>query len=396
MRIAMVSNWPRSGRPVSEYAYHLVQGLAEHSQIEEITVLADTFPGATEQVKSGKVRVLRCWDYNSHLTLIKLVGKVRELKPDLCWFNTTLGSFGDSVANFPALLAPLALQEMGIPVLVTLHNLVELTKMDEIGNKGKLTSKGAELATWFLTKVPVCVLLQGYKDVLEKKYKAPRAFLVPIGTLGNPCEEVVIPDNETLICFGIFGTHKKLPNLLDAMRELWEEAPSVRLRIVGGSNSHTPTYLDDLRRQYSGLPNVEFVGYVPEEEVPQQFAMAKALIMPYTTIGGASGTIVQAAMYGKPILVSDLPLFREMGKNYTFHFFDYSSVANIKQSILDLVRRPIEELEKEGRRNWATATAADSTMEAACRAYLEVIEEITQRRSKRIPRRIRSSQTASK
>lgn len=133
MRIAMVSSWPRSGKPVCEYGYHLVRSLSLCDEVEEIVVLADTFNGESETIASKKVKIIRCWDYDSLFILPKLVRKIREIKPALCWFNVTLGNFGTSITNLPALSTPLALQILGIPTLVTLHNIVDMTKMDEIG-----------------------------------------------------------------------------------------------------------------------------------------------------------------------------------------------------------------------------------------------------------------------
>ena len=388
MRIVLVSNWPRSGRPVSEYAYHLVQGLAEQDEIEEIFVLADTFNGVSEQIESGKVHVLRCWDYNSKLTLFKLIGKVRELKPDLCWFNTTLGSFGASTANLPALLTPIVLQTAGVHTLVTLHNIVELTKMDEIGKTNRLVSLGAKLATWLLAQTPVCVLIPEYTAVLTEKYKARRVYTIPIGTLGKPCATVSVPDNHTLLCFGIFGTHKKLEFLLEAMAQLEKEAPWVRLRIVGGSNSHNPSYLDKLMAAYP-LPNVEFVGYIPETEVLREFAQAMAVVMPYTTIGGESATLIQAGMYGKPVLISDLPFFRNRAEDYSLNFFS-NDPQSIKEAILRFTTHSKDEILRQGEKNLEAATRY--SMADVCRMYFELIQNLYRKEALHRGRERRSHQ----
>lgn len=229
------------------------------------------------------------------------------------------------------------------------------------------------MATWLLSRSPVCVLLPEYEQILRGKYKASRVYTVPIGALGKPCHEVHVPESDVLLCFGIFGTHKKLEMLLKVMEALYTKAPLVKLRIVGGSNSHTPTYLDDLKAKYT-LPNVEFVGYVTEEDVPYEFTNAKAVVMPYVTMGGASGTLIQAGIYGKPILVSDLPFFRrsEM-QNYALNFFE-NDPDSIKEAILRLMEQPVQVLISQGQQN--RAEAARNSMEDVCRIYLGHIENI--------------------
>lgn len=377
MHIAMVSNYPPKGRPVSEYCFHLVEALRDLNEVSRITVLADSAQGEPAVETFGKVAVLRCWNFDSYLTLWKLLKTIGSIKPDVCWFNITLGSFGMTATNFPALLAPMILERLGMPTLVTLHNIVDLTDVNEIKFRGgKLAILGARIATWLLCRATlVCVLLSEYESVLREKYGASNVQVVPLGTLGL---SVDCPNNsraKQLLCFGIFGTHKKLETTLEAMRSLHTEDPTIKLIVVGGSNAHSPDYLRKLQERFGSLPNVEFRGYIPEDRVPDVFRESAAMIMSYRTIGGESATLVQAGMYSMPVLVSDLPLFRRKAEDgYALNFFDVNDPESIRAAILDLLRQDPGTLVRQGRQNFQAATAYP--MSEVAQIYVDLIREI--------------------
>jgi len=377
MYIAIVSNYPPAGRPVSEYCFHLVEALRGLGEISRITVLADSARGVPTSETFGKVTIRRCWDFNSYSTLPRLLATIKSIKPDVCWFNITLGSFGMSTANFPVLLAPVLLKRFArLPTIVTLHNIVDLTDVKEINLRGgKLAIFGAKAATWLLCRASlVCVLLPEYESILRGKYGVANVCVVPHGTLGRP---VCYPNGgaKQLLCFGIFGTHKKLEVTLAAMRLVHTQDSEIRLVVVGGSNAHSPDYLVQLQQRLGRLPNVDFIGYVPENCVPKVFAESAAVILPYATIGGESGTLVQAGMYARAILVSDLPFFRrKVGAGYYVNFFDPRDPVSISTAILDLLHEGPEVLAEQGLQNFRAATAC--SMSEVARIYFNLVEQL--------------------
>lgn len=381
MLIAMVSNYPPMGRPVSEYCFYLVEALGNLDEINRITVLADSAAGEPASETFGKVTIRRCWDFDSYLTPWRLLKTIRSIKPDICWFNITLGSFGMSLTNFPALLTPIVLERvMRLPTLVTLHNIIDLTNVKEIGLRGgKLAILGTRIATWSLCQTSlVCVLLQEYEPILRRKYNAKNVQVVPLGILGQPINWGA-SQTKRLLCFGIFGTHKRLETTLEAMRSVYSEDPEIKLSIVGGSNSHSPDYLAKLQHQFGSLPNVDFLGYIPENQFAGVFRDCTAVLMPYMTIGGESATLGQTGMYGKPVLVSDLPLFRQKEQEgYALNFIDINNPGSIKAAILALFRQDPEGLAEQGRQNFRAATT--HPMSEVVQIYAALIQNILNKR----------------
>jgi glycosyltransferase involved in cell wall biosynthesis len=77
------------------------------------------------------------------------------------------------------------------------------------------------------------------------------------------------------------------------------------------------------RKQAEGLDNVQFVGFLPNAELPQYQAACEVFLMPHEQIvSGSSGADIaeftnplkmfEFLACGRPILASDLPILREV------------------------------------------------------------------------------------
>ena len=85
----------------------------------------------------------------------------------------------------------------------------------------------------------------------------------------------------------------------------------IRLLIAGGSHPNFPGVLEEYRARCRD-PNIRFLGFVPDEELPRVFEMADVVVLPYATCTGTSGVAHLASSFGKPIVATDLPEFREL------------------------------------------------------------------------------------
>ncbi|MCD4813789.1 glycosyltransferase [bacterium] len=383
MNIALISNYVPGKRPVSEYCYHLVRALKNNRKVQRIHVIADMVDGYPEIHHEGKLTIHRVWRFDSPLLSWQIVNHLRELSVDCCWFNITLGSFGMTTANFMGMMVPLITKKLlNIPCLITLHNMIELVDLKKMNSfNNRFIKWGATLATWMLTRAGnMCVLLPEYEIILKQKYKAQHVKIMPHGSLGgsgcvmDQSKKMISRKRKNLLAFGIFGTHKKLETTLAAMRHVYEIDQDVRLNVVGASNAHNPDYLEELRRRYSGNPNIRFIGYVPEEKVHQIHSENEAAIMPYHTIGGESGALIQSCMYQMPLLVSDLPFFRKKEQEgYCMDFFDIQNTNSIAKSILQLFENSPGKLRHFGEKNYYAARTY--SMDDVIAQYIELIQE---------------------
>src|SRR5204863_1908364 len=92
MRICLVTSFPPSRERLNEYGYHLARELTRDPFLS-VTVLADELDTPAEELPDFDV--LRCWRFNSIRSSLRLLKTIRELKPDVVWFNLVFSTFGD-------------------------------------------------------------------------------------------------------------------------------------------------------------------------------------------------------------------------------------------------------------------------------------------------------------
>ena len=72
--------------------------------------------------------MIRCWKFNSLETPVRLLNTIRELKPDVVWFNLVFSSFGTPeypIAAFAGLSVPAMTRALGFYTHITLHHILE-------------------------------------------------------------------------------------------------------------------------------------------------------------------------------------------------------------------------------------------------------------------------------
>lgn len=129
-----------------------------------------------------------------------------------------------------------------------------------------------------------------------------------------------------------FWEHKNHSNLLAAMAELKTELPDLKLVLAGSKKN---AYKDVLQQiQNLGLAaDVHILGYVPNEDIPELYRRARALIMP-TYFGPSNIPPLEAAVVGCPVAISNVSSMPEQLGNAVL-IFNPDSV----DEIADCIRR---------------------------------------------------------
>lgn len=363
MRICLVATFPPSGRQLNEYAYHLALELNRNPEIE-LTVLADEltdYKFATDEngnsLKTHELtelpgfNVIRCWKFGSLATPARLLKTIRELKPDVVWYNLVFSSFGtpdNPIAAFGGLSAPALTRAAGFFTHITLHNIIEHVDFSTAGvRQEKLFKMGSNLATKALLKAhSVSVLLPHYRSTLVEKYSARNVLLGTHGTFAS----IPTPPDFTkrgnpdlrILAIGHWGTYKRLETLMKAFPTVLEKVPNARL-IIAGANHHTKAgYWESIRdEQPAGLP-IEFRGYVPEEAIPELFQTTSILVLPYDSATGSSGPAHQACEYGVPIVCADIDDFREMaaGEGMAIRYYKRGDPGELAEQFIAILQSP--------------------------------------------------------
>lgn len=319
-RIAVVTAYPPSAGSLNEYGFHLVRHLALRPDVGEVIVLADRLPaGATEPADpSGKVRVLRMWEFNRMSTLPRLRRALLRERPDGVIFNLQTASFGDR--ELPAalgLFAPMVARLSGIASGVIAHNVLGGVDLEQTVLAGRpIRQAVVRLAAGVVNRALlrasyVTTTLGSYVDVLRPLDRRADLTLVPHGTFDTEARDWRPHDRRPrrIVTMGKFGTYKRLDTLLAAFDLVRREADlgDVELVIGGTDHPNAAGYLAECEAARRTDPGVRFHGYVAEEDVAGFFESARLSVFDYQATTGSSGVLHQTAGYGA------YPIFPRIG-----------------------------------------------------------------------------------
>jgi len=176
-----------------------------------------------------------------------------------------------------------------------------------------LNRAGALIATKILTFASAVTLtVQSYLRTLKRRYGCKNVYWVPHGTWEVDPVSYQHNNPRSILYFGYSGPYKDLDLLFNAFEMLRKRRPNVKLTIAGASH---PNYPDFLRKYESEKPDaVDFLDYVPDHQLSSLFEKTDLVVLPYHTCTGTSGVAHLVSSYGIPIIVTDLPEFRELAK----------------------------------------------------------------------------------
>jgi glycosyltransferase involved in cell wall biosynthesis len=363
MKICLVATFPPSGRQLNEYAFHIARELRRHPDIE-LTILADelteydfatdgngrSIDGKKQEELPG-FNVIRCWDFNSLRTPLRLAHTIRRIKPDVVWFNLVFSSFAtpeNPVAAFAGLSAPALIRSLGFFTHITLHHILEHVDFAAAGVRhNPLLQFGSDLATRALLKADsVSVLLPAYQRTLISKYAARNVLLGTHGTFAATPEP---PDfskrgnpDQRILAIGHWGTYKRLETLMAAFPKVLEKIPNARL-VIAGANHHTRAgYWESIRAAQPAHLPIDFLGYVPEEDIPNLYQSTSILVMPYDSATGSSGPAHQACEFGVPIVSADIPDLREMAvdEDMAAAFYQTGNAGDLAEQLITILSSP--------------------------------------------------------
>jgi glycosyltransferase involved in cell wall biosynthesis len=405
MKICLVATFPPSGRQLNEYAFHIARQLQCNPDVE-LTILADEladYAFATDEnghsQKADQMselpgfNVIRCWKFGSVVTPVRLLKVIRQLRPDVVWYNLVFSSFAtpeDPVAAFAGLFAPALTRAAGFFTHITLHHIIEHVDFAATGvRRERLFRIGTNVATKALLKAhSVSVLLPQFRTTLISKYAAQNVLLGTHGTFASlPCPpDFAKRGNPELriLAIGHWGTYKRLETLMEAFQLVLEKVPNARL-VVAGANHHTKAgYWESIRdAQPAGLP-IDFRGYVPEEAIPELFQSTSILVLPYDSATGSSGPAHQACEFGVPIVCADLDDFREMaaGEDMAIRFYNKGNPTELAEQLVAILQSP--DLQRTmAERNFEAGK--EMTMTSVVKSYLRWFELQRLKRAMRNP-----------
>ncbi|NNE27947.1 MAG: glycosyltransferase [Saprospiraceae bacterium] len=352
LKLAIVTPYPPGKGTLNEYAFHLVEHFKNKPQVEEICIICeDLEDNSVYPNVEGKAKVSfkPVWAFNKLSNIFNIYRAIKISKVDMVLLNIHFLSFGDKkVAAALGLLLPMLLKLSGIKSVVLLHNIIESVDLDAAGiTKNRILQNifsfiGTMLTRMILTSDLVAVTISKYVEILNAKYKTNNVALIPHGTFDLPeTPDFESSKNEkTIMTFGKFGTYKTVEPLIEAVDAARAKTDiKLKLIIAGTDNPNRLGYLDKVQSDYAHIEDIEFTGYVEEEDVPKVFLDSDIVVFPYTSTTGSSGVLHQAGSYGKACVIPNIgdlkALIEEEG--YVGEYFKPDSAEGLEKAILQLV-----------------------------------------------------------
>lgn len=391
LRLGVVSAFPPGRNSLNEFGFHLVKHLAQQPEVERVLLYSDITDAGRPGVMAG-VTDHPSWKFNSATTVLTLTRTIIRSKPDAVLLNLQFASFGDRrIAGALGLFVPALLRSLGIPTLVVLHNLADNVNMQDAGfARSALGARGMKLAGRMLTRVLlranlVAVTIPRYVEFLQESYGAKNAILAPHGSFG----ELSLPSFDiadgprTILAFGKWGTYKTVDVLVDAYVELLRRGhQNLRLTLAGTDSPNSTGYMNSVAERYPHVPDLEFAGYIPEEDIPTLFSSAAVVAFPYTSTTGSSGVLHQAGEFGRaaclPRIGDLIDIIEEEGFQGTY--FEPNSAASLADALAEVLDNP-ELREHLGRKNFAAASGIP--MSEVVHWHILNIEHLISKRARR-------------
>jgi glycosyltransferase involved in cell wall biosynthesis len=191
----------------------------------------------------------------------------------------------------------------------------------------------------------------------------------PTVSMDEAKAELGLSGKRLLTIFGFVVRRKGYDVALDALEQLPSD---VVLLIAGGCHPDDRTgFMEEIRRRVTteGLADrVIVTDYLSDERIPLVMAASDIVLAPFTSIGN-SGSILRAIAYGKAIVASDLPAFREINARRECLMLarvgDASDLAGKVRYLLDneWQRKTLSAGAETYAAKYAVARAADETFE---------------------------------
>lgn len=377
MKICLVTAFPPSRRGLNEYGFHIAREL-RRDPVLSLTILADELGESTEELPDYDV--IRCWRFDSSSNPVRLLRVIRDTKPDVVWFNLLFSTFGARpMPAFLGLTQPALSRLTGHYTHVTLHHLMDNINLADSGVRfPRLYRTAGSVATRMLLMTnSISVLLPVYRRTLIEKYRGENVHFRAHGILGGRPEP---PDfsqrgnpEHRILAFGKWGTYKRLESLIEAFESLAQRMPNVRLIVAGANHPSAPGYVESVADSTKGLTNIEFTGYVSEDDIPHLFRRASVLVLPYSSATGASGVAHLACEFGVPIISAGIDDFREMASDegLAVDFYETGNTASMASQLWLLLNDP-ERMREMAEQNFSAALRM--TMPQIIRQYLRAFD----------------------
>ncbi len=270
---------------------------------------------------------------------------IAQLAADLRDDGIDIGQVHDF---FPGVLGRCALQLAGTPHrIATLHNTYTwLGRAHGIINQLLAlecdrivgVSRACVEDSRQRDRIPTAKYRVIYNGVDEKRYQPrPEMHGALRQEFGWPDDAIVIGN------IGTVSERKRQADLVDAFTELAPRHPKLRLLLIGSVRAHEAGVAEDLRQRLARPEIASRFAWVSERhDIERLLAGCDIFCMP-SRVEGFSVALVEAMMTALPVILSDIPSFREtVTDKQEGLIFPLGSVPALTRCLQSLISDPLQ------------------------------------------------------
>ncbi len=342
MKICFISPYASDGAEafgsagLGWYSQNLVRSLSRRVEGTFIVLAQGTGRVEVADCNGGKIVIDRCWRGRLR-DLLTLLRRVRRYDPDLIHIQHEVFMFGGASSLVIVPLLALALRLRGKPIVTTLHGVIARHEFEGglFAPESQVGPTLAFLILWMLLRAinsfssVIIVHAEFFKAVLVSQYACPAGRIVhlPLG-IEQPSEfppqeeakeKLGLRGRDVVLFLGYLAPYKGVENLIRAFQMGADTLGKAVLVLAGGRHprlARQPWYRDYVRQVEGEAGNlgdrIMVKGFVPDEQIPTYFSAADVVVIPYRHVISMSGPLSIAISYERPVVVPDVPPFREM------------------------------------------------------------------------------------
>ncbi len=362
LRVVMISPLPPERAGEAPYTEALIRGLAARG----VRIFAIAGPGARTDGYPENVRVFPVWRGDDVLYPLRLARLIKRLRPHIVHvqFGPDRRIYGGMFGEVMFLLL-LLLKLMGIRTTLTSHSTWMPEQVAERISTYRLIGRLSVLApALFRLYVKVMDLVTDTIQLSTARLGSTlrTRFLREYGVapekvleIPHPCkneELTVSPDEvrqrtgttgrEVVLSFGFIRPGKGLEVAIRAIERVRYRVDNVLLLIAGTPVDRAGRmYLEELKTLVREKQLGRWVRFdtmfVPEERVPDYFASASVILLPYQESVGVSGPAHNFASYGIPIVAADVGLHMRESLGGSLVLFRMGSPDDLARALIELL-----------------------------------------------------------
>lgn len=355
IRVVLVS----SILPETNYSAYLAESIQKCCKGEIELLIYTEKDKRNLKVALSNVRLV--WDRDWQF-VFQIISQALKDKVNLVHLQHEINMYGGArtAVLFPLLV--LLLRLFGFRTIVTVHAAIPLPMIDqrllEVFNwpHPRLLTPLVRIifpVVYFLIGLfahKIIVHTQVIRECLNRFYlvKADKIVVIPHGVPDTVETSVAdgkgdylsqIAGKKVILYFGYLHRRKGLDYLLKAFAKLTNDFPDHVLVLAGGAiQSDYFLELQELARRLGVEDAVCFTGFVSLKELRHLMTICEFVVLPAIYSIAASGPLAQVFAHEKPVVVSDLGVYREEVKDRVNGLLSKpADAADLKAKIISLL-----------------------------------------------------------